>query len=185
MATKKVTSGGFSGDDLDLDTPIETVSGDAVASGRAFLARFGVDVRKLSNEQVIEKLDKIREAKAKSVQVLSKGPTIDGMERILERIPSGYVGEFKRDTDVDIKRAETLGWAVFFDEGNKKEVTPTGTADGRIRYGDQVLMFMPEEQYIANKLVKLERIERRKVANSQEKVAQRETSAWEIPVVKL
>jgi len=169
---------------LELETSeIPVYAGDQVQAGRKFLQKFGIDSKSLTNQQVVDKLERIREAKAKSVEILSRGPVLDGIERLLKLVPKGFVGEFMLESDLEISRAEALGWEVFLDEKASKK-TPTGTADRRVRMGDTILMVIPEEIYIANKLVKLERIERRR-RQSESKRAQSETSHWTVPVVEL
>ena len=157
---------------------------DQIKAGRRFLQKFGIDASKLTDEDVVDKLEKIREAKAKSVEVLSKGPTLDGMERLLQKyIPEGFRGEFKLNNEIDIPRAEAMGWEIVRDKRAKKD-TPTASADDKVVLGDTVLMMMPEEQYIANTLVKLERVEANRRLSRPSK-SRDETSEWAVPVVEL
>jgi len=168
---------------LEDDEQLPAYAGNQIEAGRKFLLKFGIDAAKFSDQEVADKLERIREAKAKSVEVLSRGPVLDGIERLLKLVPKGYVGEFKLDTELEVSRAQALGWEVFHDEKASKK-TLTGAADTKVHMGDTILMIMPEEVYIANKLVKLERVERRR-RQSEPKRAQMETSAWTVPVVEL
>ena len=134
-----------------------------------FLERFGVDVEALEDSEIVEKYDKIQASTAErtKLQILSRGRTLDGIDAILAMVPRGFIGELKRDNQVDIKLAESQGWEIFSTEDGSDEVTPHGTADSSIRFGDQILMFMPEEEYIALHLSREEgkkyRRDRRKV----------------------
>lgn len=175
---------GFIGDELASTSVGEVVTGNQIQAGRKFLTKFGIDASELSDKEVVEKLNKIRVARARSVEVLSRGPTIDGIELILKKhVPKGHIGEFVLERDVDVSRAKAMGWMVLVDDKAKKD-TPTGKADGVVRLGDCILMTMPEEDYIANRLVKLERLERRH-KKTQAQAARDETSEWTIPVVEL
>ena len=128
----------------------------------AFLDKYGIRTKDLSPKEVMNKIEKIKAAKEIAAQVLSRGRAIDGIERLLSFVPEGYVGEFKRENDMDIERAKALGFKVFESDEAKVE-SSTGKSDGLVRLGDQLLMIIPEETYVANRLVKAERLaERRK-----------------------
>jgi hypothetical protein len=134
-----------------------------------FLNKYGIRTSHLSDEQVVEKLRKIQDAKAVASQVLSRGRVIDTVSRILEYVPDGMIGEFKRDNDLDISRAKALKWEVFVDEKAKLE-SATGGADGCTRLGDLILMVIPEEVYVGTRLARADRLaERRKVRKSKER----------------
>ena len=134
-----------------------------IEEAKRFLDKYGIDITDLSDEEVIEKIQKIGKAKQVAVQVLSRGRVLDGLDRLLERVPKGFRGEFKRESDIDIKRAMALGWRPLIDDEAKKD-TPTGKADGLIRFGDQILMIMPEEEYVAMRIAREERIKHRREA---------------------
>lgn len=131
-----------------------------------FLSRFGVDVSELEDDEVLEKYDKIIAAKDSrtKLQILSRGRTLDGIDALLALVPKGYVGELKRERDVDVHLAQAQGWEIFLrDESLPAVPSPHGVPDRRIRFGDQILMYMPEEEYIALQLSREEaRAARRK-----------------------
>ena len=114
----------------------------------------------------MEKIEKIHSAKKTVGQVLSRGRALDGIERLLSFVPRGYVGEFKRENDMDVSRAEALGFEVFISDEAKLE-SSTGTADGRVKLGDQILMIIPEELHVANRLIKADRLAARRKAHNQ------------------
>lgn len=171
---------------MKLEEDIEEYTNDKIEAGRAWLIKFGIDASGYSAKEVVEKLNKIREAKKAAVEVLARGPTIDAMEMLLEYVPEGFVGEFKAIRDTDIHRAEALGWQVFKHEKASKKTT-TASSDNTVRLGDTILMIIPEEMYVARQLTRLERRQARKnrATLGEQKRAERETSDWEIPVVKL
>lgn len=121
----------------------------------AFLVKFGIDTEDLSQEEVIQKFEKVAAARAQKAQVLSLGPVNDGIKRLLAFVPKGFVGEWKRDRLDDIKSAEALGFSVLIDE-NANQSSETGSSDGRVRLGDCILMTMPEEEYVALKLAEID-----------------------------
>jgi len=130
----------------------------------AFLDKYGIKTTDLSPKEVMDKIEKIKAAKEIAAQVLSRGRAIDGIERLLSFVPEGYIGEFKRENDMDISRAKALGFTVFeSDEANLE--SSTGKSDGLVRLGDQLLMVIPEETYVANRLVKAERLAERRKAH--------------------
>lgn len=131
-----------------------------------FLNKYGVMTDNLSPKEVMDKIKKIHAAKDVAAQVLSRGRAIDGIERILSFVPDGYIGEFKRENDIDVARARTLGFDVFKSEEAKLE-SSTGKADGLVRFGDQILMIIPEEMHIANRLVKADRLAERRKAHTR------------------
>lgn len=124
----------------------------------------------LSVEEVIAKAKRVTEAEATSAQVLSRGRTLDSIDRILKKyVPEGMVGEFARNNDLDIARYRALGYEVFVDEDAKgKKETPTGTADGLVRLGDTILMTIPEETYrVINRQKARRRAEKRRKTDSR------------------
>jgi hypothetical protein len=135
-----------------------------------FLSRFGIDTDELEDEEILEKYDKVMTAKDSrtKLQVLSRGRTLDGIDAILALIPKGFVGELKRERDIDIQLAQAQGWKVFFSEQKVENETPHGVADRRIRFGDLILMYMPEEEYIA---LQLSREDARKDRRDYRKIA--------------
>ena len=102
----------------------------------------------LSAEEALEKAERIRVARSKAAQVLSRGRTLDTLDRVLAHVPDGYVGQLVRESDVDIDRFRILGFELFESKAAKKE-SSHGTADGKIRVGDQILMTIREEDYAA------------------------------------
>lgn len=139
------------------------IAPQVLTKSREFLAKYGINITDLTPKEVMDKIKKIQVAKSEAAQVLSRGQAIDGIERLMAYVPEGFVGEFKRENDMDIARAEAMDFKVFFDEKANTE-SSTGTGDGRIRWGDCVLMIIPEEKYIARRLLKAERLaERRKL----------------------
>ena len=160
-------------EDGELEKEVKVAATEYSASqletAHKFLNKYGIRTSHLSDEQVIEKLRKIQDAKAVASQVLSRGRVIDTVSRILEYVPDGMIGEFKRDNDLDISRAKALKWEVFVDEKAKLE-SATGTADGCTRLGDLILMVIPEEIYVGTRLARADRLaERRKVRKSKER----------------
>ena len=102
----------------------------------------------LSAEEALEKAERIRLARSKAAQVLSRGRTLDTLDRVLAYVPDGYVGQLVRESDVDIDRFTILGFELFESQAAKKE-SSHGTADGKVRVGDQILMTIREEDYAA------------------------------------
>jgi hypothetical protein len=121
----------------------------------------------LSAEEALEKAERIRKARSKAAQVLSRGRTLDTLDRVLAHVPDGYVGQLVRESDVDIDRFEILGFEVFTSEKAKKE-SSHGTADGKVRVGDQILMTMPEEDYAALQYEKQLRVAKKREAHKPE-----------------
>ena len=61
-----------------------------------FLNRYGIKTEGLTDKEVMEKIEKIQAAKEEAAQVLSRGRALDGIERLLDFVPEGYVGGFFR-----------------------------------------------------------------------------------------
>lgn len=145
----------------DYESPTH-VSPQVLEEAHKFLNQYGIRTEHLTPKEVMEKIEKIHTAKEEASQVLSRGQALDGIERLMTFVPEGFVGGFYRENDMDVSRAESLGFIVFKSEEANLE-SSTGTPDGRVRLGDQILMIIPEEEYVANRLIKAERLaERRK-----------------------
>ena len=140
--------------------------GQKLHDAKKLLNRFGIDTSKMDEDDVFAKMEKIQNYKKANVQVLSRGQVLDGFTRLLKYVPEGMRGEFKRNDSMAIDRARAMGWEVFVNEEAKKE-SLTGSADGRVRLGDSILMVMPEEMYIALHLEKDERAKRRRQVHAQ------------------
>lgn len=161
------------------------VAPQVLEEAHTFLNRFGIRTDDLSPKEVMEKIEKIHSAKKTVGQVLSRGRALDGIERLLSFVPRGYVGEFKRENDMDVSRAEALGFEVFISDEAKVE-SSTGTADGRVKLGDQILMIIPEELHVANRLIKADRLAaRRKAHNQKGGVIDQSGSDPLFPLIKL
>lgn len=144
------------------------VSPEKVQECRMFLDRFGINESEYTDKEVIEKVRRIQKARESHAQVLSRGRTLDGLDRLLKFVPKGYVGEFKRENPEDISRAHALGFRVFKSE-DAAVASSTGSADGKVRLGDCILMIIPEEEYIAAHLAKQDNIQRRRTSRAPEK----------------
>ncbi len=131
-----------------------------------FLNKYGIRTDKLSDLQVMEKLQKIQDAREVASQVLSRGRVMDTVDRILEDLPDGLVGEFKRDNDLDISRARALHWQVYIDKELAQQ-TLTAADDGCVRLGDLILMVIPEETYVGNRLARADRLAERRVVRKR------------------
>ena len=153
-----------------------------------FLARFGIDTEELEDDEILDKYDRVITAKSErtKLQVLSRGRTLDGIDAILKLVPKGFVGELKRDRDVDIQLAQAQGWEMFLkgDDGTPAP-TPHGVPDRRIRFGDQVLMIMPEEEYIALHLSREEARKARREARAVAKGKQVDPGSGGFPIQNL
>ncbi len=155
---------------------------DRVSEGRKFLDKFGVsDVDEMEDKEVIELLDKIQAAKAEQIQVLARGQSTEGMQRLLAKLPRGYEGQFVADNALDISGAEALGWRIFFDEAASKE-SATAKSDTRVTLGDCVLMMIPIEKLIAIRVGKEDRNKARREAHRPKKQAQSSESELELPI---
>ena len=128
-----------------------------------FLNKYGIMTEGLSPKEVIGKFKKVKEAKEEASQVLSRGRAIDGISRLLSFVPEGFIGEFKRENDIDISRAKTLGFTVLVSDDARLD-SSTGKSDGLVRFGDQILMIIPEERHVGNRLAKAERLAKRRAA---------------------
>lgn len=140
-----------------------------VESAGKFLQKYGIKVSGLSDEQILSKAENILKLSQSAAQVLSRGQVLDGLERLLKFVPKGFVGEFKRERDLDIARAEALGWRVFIAEGKARE-SLTNSADGKLRLGDLILMIMPEDNYAAHLIAREQRKRQRSEGRDPRKV---------------
>lgn len=131
---------------------------------RPILARYGIDESKLTDQEVVEKVDKINNLRAENVQVLSRGPVVDGLKRILDMVPAGLIGQFILNTPMQIQRAESLGWKVHTDK-NLAQESPTPSASNHVIMGDCVLMTIPEEMYVAQLMERDARIAEKRKRN--------------------
>lgn len=154
-----------------------------IRKARQFLSRYGINEKKLSDVQVIEKTNKINAAYQAKAEVLSRGRVTDSISRVLEHVPEGFVGELKGDNENDIKLAEAMGWKLFVDKKAGK-ASSTGTSDGIVRVGDQVLMMIPEEDYVAILMARDERRRERRRARDP-KNRNKETQGFAHPVFDL
>lgn len=145
---------------------IEQTFAQKLHEGKKLLTRFNIDTKDMDEDAILEMVDKVQGYRKSNVQVLSRGRVLDGMHRLLKYVPKGMVGEYKRDDSLSIDRARAMGWELFINEEAKKE-SLTGSADGKVRLGDLILMVMPQEMYIALQLEKDERAKRRRQSHSQ------------------
>ena len=142
-----------------------------IEEGRVFLEKYGINTSNLAPQDVFEKLQKIQNAKEEAAQVLSRGRALDGINRLLSFVPTGFTGGFFGENDIDVRRAEALGWEVLIDEDANKQ-SSTGASDNRVRLGDQVLMIIPEENYVGNLLAKAERFKKRRASRDPSNASQ-------------
>ena len=134
-----------------------------VDQARVFLSLFGIKVDDKTDEEVIALIDQIQSVKEETAQVLSRGHVIGGIERVLSLVPRGFKGTLFREEPESISDAKIYGYEVFHHESAKVE-SSTGTSDGIVRYGDCILMIIPEAQYVANQLVRQKRVRKRRQA---------------------
>lgn len=140
----------------------------------AYLKKYKLNIEDKTPEEAIKLVEKIKESRSKVAQVLRRGRTLDALDRILARVPKGFVGQFAREDELSVARKEALGFEVFIDPDLRDDEAPHGTGDGRIRIGDQILMIIPEAEHAAIKIEKYERAERRREARNPKKEAQEE-----------
>lgn len=145
----------------EISLPERSVPQEEVDKGFALLSRLGFDIRELTTEEMIEKVEKIQAYKEATAQVLTRGQVLDTFDRVLSFVPDGQVGHFVHEDDVSVQRARSLGWTPFSSEKAKLE-SSTGKADGLVRVGDLILVVMEEERYAALVLNRQERINERR-----------------------
>ena len=134
-----------------------------VDQGREFLSLFGVNSDDKTDKEVIELIDKIQGIKEETAQVLSRGHVLGGIERILALVPRGFKGVLFREDKESIADAKGYGYEVFHHESAEMD-SSTGTSDGIVRYGDCIVMIIPEADYIAKQLVRQRRVRKRRQA---------------------
>ena len=150
-----------------------------------FLNRYGIKTEGLTPKEVMNKIEKIQAAKEEAAQVLSRGQATDGIDRLLSFVPEGFVGGFFRENDMDVSRARSLGFKVLEDERANLE-SSTGKSDGLVRLGDQILMIIPEEKYVAHRLAKADRLaERRKTHDPKSGAIDQGDASSLVPLIKL
>lgn len=154
---------------------------DKLTEAKKFLDSFGIDVSDMKDTEVIEMMHKVNKATEENIQVLSRGASTDGMQRLLDKVPTGFVGEFKGNTDLEIDQARAIGWEVFQDESVKKDSVTAGS-DRTVKLADCVLMVMPVEKYIAIRMVKRNMNKLRREAHKPAKQAEASKSELELPV---
>ncbi len=160
---------------------------DKATEAKKFLDDFGVNVSEMTDEEAIQLMEKIHAAKEENIQVLTRGATTESMERLLARIPKGYVGQFVSDhgeDDFSVNAAEAMGWKVFHHEDASRE-SETGGVTTRVKLGDCVLMYIPVEKYVAIRMGKRERNAARREAHRPKKQAKsaKEEVFEEVPIV--
>lgn len=134
-----------------------------------FLRKYGIRTDELSDVEILSKAENILALSNSAAQVLSRGQVVDALENLLKRyVPKGFVGEFKRERDLDVQRAEALGWSVFIAEGKVRE-SLTNSADGKVRLGDLILMIQPEDNYVAYHIARERRKAKRREGRDPKK----------------
>lgn len=175
-------------DTIELDEPVEKAreyTKEEIFTARKFLDHYGIEEKKLTDARVMEKVAKIRSATEAHAKVFSRGQVLDSIERLLDFVPDGFVGEFKRETDLDVYQAKALGWEILLSD-EAKMASSTGAADGKVRLGDQVLMIMPEENYVGLRIAKEKRIQERRTARSPKKQAEAEgADKYDAPIFEI
>ena len=134
-----------------------------VDQAREFLSLFGVDSSNKTDLEVIVLMDEIQAIKEETAQVLSRGQVIGGIERVLALVPNGLKGVLFREDKDSIADAKGYGYVVFHHESAEAE-SSTGTSDGIVRYGDCIVMVIPEAEYVAKQLVHQRRVRKRRQA---------------------
>ena len=134
-----------------------------VDQAREFLSLFGIDVIAKTDKEVIDLIDQIQDIKEETAQVLSRGHVLGGIERVLALVPKGLKGVLFREEPESIADAKGYGYVAFHHESAEAE-SSTGTSDGIVRYGDCIVMVIPEAQYVANHLVRQKRVRKRRQA---------------------
>lgn len=145
---------------------------DELKESYTILRRYQVKTDEMSDDEVVSKTRRILNLSKANVQVLSRGRTLDGIERLLGFLPDGFVGEFKRENDIDIARANGLGWEIFHSKEASKS-SPTGKGDTLVRLGDQILMMMEQEKYIALQMSRDMRHQKARTARNPKKEAEK------------
>lgn len=141
---------------------------DEVAAANMLLLEHGISSEDLSPEEAVAKAERLQAAKARAVQVLSRGKTLDALDMALETVPKGYVGEFVREDEMSVNRKRALGYELVEASSDKRRsLHPSG--DSRVRVGDVVLMQIPEEEHVAIQAARQEVRQKRVAKNPAEK----------------
>lgn len=97
--------------------------------------------------------------KARIAQVFTRGVVNSKLQAVYEvAVPEDRVGKFIRDTEEDIIRYRNLGFEFVYKKGAATRVDAHGTADGRIRIGDVVLVTISKEDHGILKELKHEQV---------------------------
>lgn len=126
----------------------------------------------LRDDLTPEEADELLEQKvAKVMQILNRGQINDSLENLKrEHVPPGYRSKFVRESEEAIVRYQNLGFGFTYREGAKSRGHATG--DGRIRYGDTVLMTISEEDWNILQIVRKRQI-RRKLGDARREYMRR------------
>jgi hypothetical protein len=162
-------------DEDETPAPISAAPTIEITTGEykrliAFLEHYGIDTDGMTAEEAYDKYEKIQGLAEEQAQVLSRGATLDGFERLLGHVPKGFKGEFFHDSSTEMDRARALGWVPLKSEEANQE-SMTGKADGLVRLGDLVLFVIPDVDYAAKQIARerrhADRRNRRKKALNQ------------------
>lgn len=148
---------------------------------RLFLDKYGMNIKGVPDDEIIAVYDRVMAISNEKIQVLSRGQVLSNIERLLTFVPEGYEGQFFREKDDEIHAAEALGWRVLINDKAKLE-SSTGAADGKVRLGDQIIMIMPKETFIALRFARDRHIQEIRRARDPKRMAKEETAKFEAPV---
>lgn len=159
----------------------------AYADALKKLQEFEIAHKDLTPEEAIEKAKKVSEAEARAIQALSRGRTLDAIDRVLaQHVPAGYVGVLCRNNELDIARYQGLGYEVVLSEDPKKAgATPTPAADRMIRVGDSILMQISEEEHKTLLKVKARRIREKRARTDPRVMARAEAMKSNLPLEEM
>lgn len=171
------------GNEFEPDGGEERVSMNLVElhKRRTFLDKYGMDISKTKNQEVWDMYDRVMAISNEKIQILSRGQVLSNIERLLQFVPEGFEGQFFREDPGEIHAAQALGWVMLYDDRAKLE-SSTGTSDGRVRLGDQIVMIMPKETFIALKFARDKHIQDIKRARDPKRMAKEETARFAAPV---
>lgn len=142
--------------------------------GAEALAEITASVKGSKKKKLSEREDKspeeiaaLREQrKAQLIQVLSRGQLNSRLDDIISNcVPENRVGKFVRDRPEDITRYQNLGYTFEVTE-NARGLH--GTADGRVRVGDVVLMTIDRESHELLHEIRQDQIKRKLGSPKQE-----------------
>ena len=86
---------------------------------------------------------------------------------------------------MDVRLTNARGFNVLEDDRANLE-TSTRKSDGLVRLGDQILMIIPEEKYVAHRLAKADRLaERRKTHDPKSGAIDQGDASSLVPLIKL